>query len=308
MKELTLNNYKDEEIRDLLRRRPNVGVNVKKGEKTELELVLGDHEVKRLQKDNKWPIDASNIPLNIFLLHEITRLNAVINNVKTTLQSIIMAINGEIITTPALLRALNSVFDAKPPRQWYVDAGGEEMAWSNPSLGAWFKGLKDREYRLAQWLTKRRPDRFWLTGFFNPTGFLTAMSQEVTRRRNMPLDDVVLHSEVVPAIPNEPVDGVFITGLSLEGCTWDHEHGRLKDYTDKKIHTPIPLLCVRPVTSVEAKTKLYTQPEKWYKCPVYTKPKRGGSCFVFDVKLPFDPATKQSHWILRGVALLCSID
>ncbi len=170
MKDLTLANFKDDEIRELLRRRPDqqkqAGGNKKGGpEKTETEWVLGEAECKRLQKEGRWPPDSSSIPLNIFLYNEITALNNVTNNVRNTLQSIILAISGEIITTPALMTAMNSVFDAKPPRQWYTDAGGDEFAWSNPSLGAWFKGLKDREAQLVTWLTKKRPASFWLAGF-----------------------------------------------------------------------------------------------------------------------------------------------
>ena len=33
--------------------------------------------------------------------------------------------------------------------------------------------------QLATWLTKERPHAFWLTGFFNPNGFLTSTLQEV---------------------------------------------------------------------------------------------------------------------------------
>jgi len=137
------------------------------------------------------------------------------------------------------------------------------------------------------------------------------MSQEVCRRKNLPLDNIVKAGRVVTGIQTNadgsPIDGCYLTGLSLEGCTWDHEHARLKDYTDKKIFTPIPLLLVTPITAEDDKEQ-FKPADRWYRCPVYTKPKRGAAAFVFDVKLPFDPATKQSHWTLRGVALLASTD
>jgi dynein heavy chain len=37
------------------------------------------------------------------------------------------------------------------------------------------KGLVDRYHQLNSWVQKERPPSFWMTGFFNPQGFLTAM-------------------------------------------------------------------------------------------------------------------------------------
>lgn len=56
-----------------------------------------------------------------------------------------------------------------------------------------------RHDQLVKWLTAGRPRAYWLTGFFNPQGLLTAMKQEVNRRHapdKWALDDVVMTSEV----------------------------------------------------------------------------------------------------------------
>ena len=73
-----------------------------------------------------------------------------------------------------------------------------------------------------------RPNVFWLTGFFNPQGFLTANRQEVCRKHSKEgwaLDDVVNLTKVVNMEKDEvrkgPDEGVYIHGLFLDGCHWD---------------------------------------------------------------------------------------
>jgi dynein heavy chain len=91
------------------------------------------------------------------------------------------AIEGTIIMTPDLVEAINSIYDFRVPRKWCYDPTGAEISWLTPSLSGWIKGLLDRHYQLYNWISKERPLSFWLTGFFNPQGFLTAVRQEVTR-------------------------------------------------------------------------------------------------------------------------------
>lgn len=110
-----------------------------------------------------------------------------------------------------------------------------------PLLGGWLSGLKSRHHQLYNWYNGGRPPSFWLTGFFNPQGFLTAMKQEVTRLQKgaWSLDDVDYKSEprneiidtsggVINKNITPPTEGVLIHGLYLEGAGWDKKGGRLE--------------------------------------------------------------------------------
>ena len=281
-----------------------VRAKIKKRPKAELQHVLNDN--------NPGQVDGFSIPLNVFLFQEIARLQDVIHNVRSTLENLKQAINGEIIMTPELQDALNSVFDAKPPRHWYVDAGGAQTAWDLPSLALWFTGLVDREAQLSAWLNGTRPNSYWMTGFFNPQGFLTAMRQEVTRRHKhekWALDDMVLISKVTDVEESRKVkkqadEGVYIHGLFLEGCTWDSKAKVLVESQPKELYTPLPVLHVS--ATISSKAKKFYDSGKFYDCPVYMKPRRTDLAFVFTVKMPSN--VPPEHWVLRGVALLCSKD
>jgi len=289
--------YKDDEVRESIRKRS----------KLENEFVLGYKPEER--------IDGFSIPLNIFLYQEITRLNRTIGNVRQTLLDLKSAINGEIIMTPELQAALDDVFNEKPPKHWYVDASGSAIAWYLPSLALWFAGLIDREKQLTQWLNHTRPTSYWLTGFFNPQGFLTATRQEVTRRHKnekWALDDVVLVSTVTDhldlrRLKMPPSEGVYIHGLFLEGCSWDRKDGKMIESHPKELFTPMPVILVTAVTSKAAERQYAIKDDiKYFDCPVYRQPKRTDLAYIFTIKLKTyqDP----DHWILRGVALLCSKD
>jgi len=139
------------------------------------------------------------IPLNIFLMQEIQRFQKVLGIVRGMMQNMVDAIDGTVIMTPELVDAINSVYDFKVPVPWQYDATGVEISWLVPSLSAWIQGLLNRYNQLNSWLVKERPPSFWLTGFFNPQGFLTSMKQEVTRMnrdKKWSLDDVDYRNDV----------------------------------------------------------------------------------------------------------------
>lgn len=291
---ITPDGYNDPIVRD----------QVKKRSRSENELVLG--------RKVEGSVDGFSIPLNVFLYQEVTRLNAAIGRVRKTLVELKQAIKGEIIMTPELQDSLTAIFDAKPPVMWYVDASGAEIAWSTPSLASWFEGLVERNKQLHSWLNTTRLTSYWLTGFFNPQGFLTAARQEITRRHKAEkwaLDDVVMKTDVMDfdkiGKKEHPKDAYYVHGLYLQGASWDKGKKVLKESAPKELFTPLPVLMVGATTNEIAK-RIYGK-GNFYDCPCYTKPRRTDLAFVFCVKLPAGDKTPE-RWTLRGVALLCSKD
>jgi dynein heavy chain len=87
-----------------------------------------------------------------------------------------------------------------------------------------------RVSQFSTWLGEVRPNCFWLAGFFNPQGFLTAMKQESTRAHKAAgwaLDAVTLQTEVLKInredVTSAPSEGVLIYGLFLEGARFVQE-------------------------------------------------------------------------------------
>lgn len=64
--------------------------------------------------------------------------------VRKVFEDTINAIDGQIIMTPDILDAINSIFDAKVPNTWLYDPSGAEISWLMPSLGSWFASLIER--------------------------------------------------------------------------------------------------------------------------------------------------------------------
>jgi len=245
----------------------------------------------------------STQPLTVHLKQEIDRLNIIIALTTKTLKNLRLAVAGTIALAGELVEALSALFDAGIPNAWL------RWSWDSSTIGSWFQGLLHRFDQLNKWVTTGRPKAYWLTGFFNPQGFLTAMKQEVNRKHaadKWALDDVVMTSEVThppkdfEQLRESPPEGVYVYGLYLEGCAWSGKENKLIDSEPKKLFTPLPVLFV---TGVQQKDK---KMNNTYEAPTYRIKRRTGQHFITTFGLRTEDIP--SKWIMRGVALLCSID
>ncbi|XP_076801600.1 dynein axonemal heavy chain 8-like [Clavelina lepadiformis] len=244
-------------------------------------------------------------PLNIFLHQEVDRMQRVISCVRSTLSDLQLAIEGTIIMNEALRNALNSIFDAKVPQSW------AKISWESASIGFWFSGLLDRNAQFRTWLFNGKPNQFWMTGFFNPQGFLTAMRQDITRHhQGWALDGVILHNDITKFtkedVTTPPDEGVYIYGLFLDGAGWDKRNMRLVEPANKVLFSNLPVAHVYAINATSKDSSVKPRPgHAYYECPVYKKPRRTDLTYIFPLKLYTTASHGPDRWTLRGVALLC---
>ena len=260
---------------------------------------------KGLEKDK-----GLKVPLNVFLFQEIMRLEIVIRIVRKTFLDLIEVRAGNVILTPELQSAADSIYDSRIPHQWQYDANGAEISWLSASLGDWFSGLLERFNQLNNWLRDGRPNIFYLGYFFNPQGFLTAVKQEVTRQNradNWALDDVEEDTMVKDRgdrVKDEK--GVLIKGLYLEGAMWksEKEGGKLDELQGRDTYVPMPSIFVGAKQKDKNARGRGNEDFGSYVCPCYKYKQRTDKYFIFNVKLPSANQNPQV-WKLRGVALIC---
>uniref|UniRef100_A0A8B9E3A9 Dynein axonemal heavy chain 8 n=1 Tax=Anser cygnoides TaxID=8845 RepID=A0A8B9E3A9_ANSCY len=236
--------------------------------------------------------------MNIFLRQEIDRMQKVITILRNSLNDLKLAIEGTIIMSENLRDALDNMYNARIPQVW------KRVSWDSSTLGFWFTELLERNTQFSTWIFEGRPNVFWMTGFFNPQGFLTAMRQEATRaHKSWALDTVTIHNEVLKQNKEEitapPSEGVYIYGLYLEGAGWDRRNSKLIESTPKVLFAQLPVVHVFAINTTGPKDP------KLYVCPVYKKPSRTDLNYITVIYLR--TIVSPDHWILRGVALLCDI-
>ncbi|XP_057714813.1 dynein axonemal heavy chain 2 isoform X3 [Corythoichthys intestinalis] len=243
-------------------------------------------------------------PLDVVLLQEIQRYNALLTMIKSSLVELEKGIKGLVVMSSSLEETFNCMYDARVPPLW------EKGYPSLKPLAAWTRDLCQRVLQFSRWAELATPPiLFWLSGFTFPNGFLTAVLQSAARQNKVSVDtlswDFTVSTLDEAHIQNPPKDGVYVRGLFLEGAAWNKKGTCLVEAAPMQMVCPIPAINFKPVENRKKMAK------NTYVCPCYYFPIRSGGAgrasFVIAVELK-SGSVNPDHWIKRGAALLMSLD
>lgn len=241
-------------------------------------------------------------PTQVVLLQELERFNSLIEKMRASLRDLQRALVGEIGMSAELDELAFALFNGALPAMWRRLAPATEK-----SLSSWLDHFQRRFAQYKAWIESGEPKVMWLSGLHIPESYLTALVQTTCRRYGWPLDKSTLYTTVTRILREEdiaerPVDGCYISGLYLEGASWDYRRGVLARQRPKVLVEELPIMQVIPIEA--SKLKL----QGTLRVPTYmTQDRRsaGGQGLVFEADLTTDE--HDSLWILQGVALCLSI-
>lgn len=264
--------------------------------------------------------------MNTVLVQELQRYNKLLDVMRTSLVSLQQALQGLVVLSADLEAMGNAMYDQRVPHLW--------TSASYPSLkllGPWFNDFLQRLEFLTSWEESGSPSVYWISGFFFPQGFLTAILQNYARKYSYPIDTItfsfsMMNETVEDLLDHRPKDGSYIYGLFLEGARWNKRLGSLLDPKPKELFSPMPVIHMLPVKDRQPPARGI------YRCPVYKILSRTGTLsttghstnFVTWIEIPSDKDSiyrnslvsetnaqvmfsDQDYWIKAGVACFCSL-
>eukprot|EP00658_Telonema_sp_P-2_P035779 TRINITY_DN2596_c0_g1_i13.p1 TRINITY_DN2596_c0_g1~~TRINITY_DN2596_c0_g1_i13.p1 ORF type:complete len:517 (+),score=116.45 TRINITY_DN2596_c0_g1_i13:92-1642(+) len=254
----------------------------------------------------KYPLTYGQ-SMNTVLLQELIRYNRLLAIVRSGLDSVQMAIRGEVVMSADLEQVYNAIYDNKIPDGW--------RKRSFPSLkpfGSYIADLLARLAFLQKWIDEGPPPVFWISGFFFTQSFLTGIMQNYARKYGIEIDKLVWDFTIMTeeTYDKAPEDGCFINGLFLEGAGWNNETGLLCESKPKELYVRFPIIYMKPVKPED----LVEVPH--YRCPTYKTTDRQGvlsttghsTNFIMVINLPRRQNDPESYLVMRGTALFTQLN
>ncbi|XP_077133083.1 dynein axonemal heavy chain 1 isoform X2 [Ranitomeya variabilis] len=245
--------------------------------------------------------------MNTVLVQEVIRYNRLLGTLFQTLRDLLKAMKGQVVMSSQLELMANSLYNNAVPELWRAKAYP-----SLKPLASWVIDLLQRMDFIQKWITDGIPATFWISGLFFPQAFLTGTLQNFARKHVISIDtisfDFKVLGETVAGLRERPSEGCYIYGLYLEGAGWDKTTMQLAESRPKDLYTEMAVIWLLPVAERRPPVS------GTYLCPIYKTLTRAGTLsttghstnYVIAVELPTHKP--QSHWIKRGVALICALD
>ncbi|KAG5210204.1 hypothetical protein JEQ12_015398 [Ovis aries] len=234
-------------------------------------------------------------PYALVCLQECERMNILLREIRVSLQQLELGLKGELTLSPDMEAQQSAMSYDAVPETW------SKLAYpSTYGLAQWFNDLLLRCRELDTWTQDLAlPAVVWLSGFFNPQAFLTAIMQTTARKNEWPLDKMCLTVDITKKTKDDyghpPREGAYLHGLLMEGARWDSQSGTIVEARLKELRSTMPVIFAKAIPVDRQETK------HTYACPVY-KTKRRGPHYVWTFRLK--SKEKAAKWVLAGVALL----
>ncbi|XP_043921477.1 dynein axonemal heavy chain 11 [Protopterus annectens] len=237
-------------------------------------------------------------PYILVCFQECERMNILIHEIRRSLKELDLGLKGDLTISSDMEILQSALYYNTVPESW------TKLAYpSTFGLAQWINHLLLQCRELDTWTQDLvLPAAVWLSGFFNPQSFLTAIMQCTARKNEWPLDKMCLTVDVTKKTKDDlghpPREGAYIHGLFMEGARWDLQAGVIAEARLKDLTPSMPVIFVKaiPLDRQEAKNM--------YECPLY-KTKTRGPTYVWTFNLK--TKEKPSKWILAGVAMLLSV-
>ncbi|XP_063095395.1 dynein axonemal heavy chain 11 isoform X2 [Cavia porcellus] len=234
-------------------------------------------------------------PYVLVCFQECERMNILIREIRVSLQQLDLGLKGELVLSPDVEAQHSALSYDRVPHTW------SKLAYpSTYSLAQWFNDLLLRCRELDTWTQDLAlPAVVWLSGFFNPQSFLTAIMQTMARKNEWPLDRMCLTVDVTKKVKEDyshaPREGAYLHGLQMEGARWDIQCGTIVEARLKELTSMMPVIFAKAIPMDRQETK------HTYECPVYINKMRGPT-YIWTFRLK--TKEKTAKWVLAGVALL----
>merc|ERR1712159_15242 len=247
--------------------------------------------------------------MNTVLKQELIRFNRLIDVIRSSLINLGKAVKGLVVMNGDLEEVFDSMLIGRIPSMW----SGKSYP-SLKKLGGYVSDLVARLNFLQKWIDDGvAPNCFWISGFYFPQSFMTAVNQNYARKYKIPIDLIafkfaITANEDPGAITTKPNDGAYVYGLFFEGALWDRNQGCVNESNPKVLYDTIPLILLIPAHRDDI------DKSGTYACPVYKTSERKGTLSTtghstnFVLWIDFPSQKTQKHWINRGVAALCALD
>ena len=243
-------------------------------------------------------------PTQVVLLQELERFNLLVEVMKISLGQLHQALMGEVGMSNELEGLYKSILLGLVPIEWRKLSPETQM-----NLANWILHFKRRHEQYIAWV-KEEPVVMWLSGLHVPESYLKALMQTACRKNGWSLDKTTLFTKVTKytdtkSVTNaeRPNSGCFVSGLFMEGASWDLEKQALVKQDPKQLITELPIIQIVPVESHRLRL------QNIFKTPVYVTQER---CNKMGVGLVFEAdltsTQHSSHWILQGACVVLNKD